>query len=460
MLFTKLIRNESGNAMAMALGVLAVTGVMTGSVFTVSARLSDSSNQSRDQKKALSAADAGLEAAVYRMNKQNLQNTTDCFTTGLVAKVAGECPGQSGSLGNGASYTYHVTPALGAGDTCAGVPISYTGSGAITIVQRCVTAAGTANGVTRRIQARVASYIGLQLFSLGILGLNEVTMQNSSNVAAWIGSNGKISLGNSNTVTGLELGPSASSPTLGNSSAVGSVTRRSVAQGNHVLAPVDVGNSATVNDNARITNGQDASSGVTYNPTTRFLTLGNSSSITLGGGTYNFCKLEATNSATLNIAVGVMTRIFIDSPNRPGSGCTQCSGSGTLIANNSITFNNPGPAQNLQIYVWGRTGQETGNGNCQSNMGEPDVQFNNSVTFSKGFIYAPQSDVVFKNSATVVGAVAAKDVEFKNSVNFTWDTTLTNLRAKTLSMFYKTAWKECWSKQPNASDPESGCTTS
>jgi hypothetical protein len=448
MIFTKLIRSESGNVMATALGVLSVTGVLTASVFSVSGRLSDSSNKSRGAKKALAAADAGLEAAVYRMNKQNLQNTTDCFTVQLVAKVNGECPGQTGSLGNGASYTYHVTPALGVGDTCAGVPISYTGSQALSIVQRCVTAAGVADGVTRRIQARVASYIGLSLFSLGIVGLERIELKNSAKVTATIGSNGTISLGNSNQVTGVELGPSAPNVSIGSSNSVGLVTRRSVSQGNHVLAPVDVGNSATVNDNIRLTNGQDAKSNVTFSSATRVLTMNNSSTLTLGGGTYNWCKFYASNSAELNIAAGAKVRIFIDSPDRPGSGCA--SGTGTFKASNSIEINNPGPAENLQIYVYGRHSSGSGN---------PDVEFENSVDFNKGFIYAPQSTVEFKNSAEMVGAIAAERVEFKNSVDFAWDPTLANLRARTLSMYYKTAWKECWSKQASASDPESGCTT-
>lgn len=443
-----LLRNESGNAMAVAMGVLAVTGVITASVFAVSVNLSSSSNKSRDGKKALAAADAGLEAAVYRMNKQNLENTTSCFTTGLVAPVNGVCPGYTESLGNGSSYTYYVSPALADGDSCAGVPVSYTGDDDVTIVQRCVTAAGTSNGVTRRIQARVASYIGLQLFTIGILGLDTVKINNGSTAATVVGSNGNVTIGNSNSVTGLQLGPSAPNATVGPTSVVGSTERRSVSEGSHVLAPVDVGNSATVNDNARITDGRDASANVTYNAATRVLTMGNNSSLTLGGGTYNFCKFEATNSATLNVAVGAKTRIFIDSPDRAGSGCA--AGTGTFTAKQALTINNPGAAENLQIYVYGRS---------SSGADSLDVVFDNTFSLNKGFIYAPQSAVEFKNAAIVVGAVASTSIDFKNTVHFTWDATLADLRAETLSVFYKTAWKECRSQQLTSTDPTSGCTT-
>ena len=447
MLLRKLIRDESGNALATAMGVLAVTGAVTASVFSVSTQLSDSSNQSRDSKKALAAADAGLEAAVYRMNKQNLQDTESCFSTGLVSAVNGECPGTTESLGNGATYTYYVSPALDEGDTCAGVPVTYTGDEFVTIVQRCVTSVGTANEETRRVQARVASYLGLQLFSLGILGLEQVNFVNSGLINAWIGSNGEIDFQNSSTVTGVELGPSAPNPSFGNGSTVGSITRRSVSEGSHILAPVDVGNSATVNDNVRLTNGQDAKTNVTFDPTTRILTMGNNSSLTLGGGTYNFCKFAATNSAAVNIAVGAKVRIFIDSPTRSGSGCGE--GTGTLTAENKIVFNNPSDPENLQIYVYGRS---------SASATSVDVDFKNSVEFDKGFIYAPQSKVEFKNAAEWVGALAAKEVDFKNTIDFTWTSELANLRAETLSIFYKTAWKECRSMQTTASDPESGCT--
>jgi Tfp pilus assembly protein PilX len=447
MLMRRLIRSERGNAMVTALGVLAVTSVVTATVFSVSTTVSDSSNKSRDSKTALAAADAGLEAAVYRLNMQNLENTTSCFTTGLVSEVNGECPGQTESLGNNMSYTYYVTPALAEGETCAGVPISYTGDEAIAITQRCVTVAGTANDVTRRVQARVASYIGLQLLSLGILGLDGVEFKNSGDIDAWIGSNGEIDFDNSSTVTGIELGPSAPNPSFSNGSSVGSITRRSVSQGSHILAPVDVGNSATVNDNIRLTNGQDTLSGVSFNSSTRVVSASNNASMTLGGGTYNFCNFTASNKMDVNIAVGAKVRIFIDSPARSGSGCA--SGTGKITASNKITFNNPGPAENLQIYVYG-----------SSNSGTPlDVDFKNSVDFDKGFIYAPRSKVEFKNSADWVGAVAAKEVEFKNSVDFTWTESLANLRAETLSLFYKTAWKECRSRQTATTDPESGCTT-
>lgn len=446
----RLIRIESGNATAIALGVLVVTGVLSASVFSVSARLGDTSNASRDTKRALAAADAGIEAALYRMNKQNLQDTQSCFTTQLTAPTAGECPGFSENLGNGTSYTYFVTPALDADDRCAGLPVQTTNNtGTVAVVQRCITAIGEAGREARRVQTRAAAYIGLSLMDLGIKGRDRVSFDNSAVIDSWVGSNGQIEFGNSSSADGLEIAPSAPDPILGDSTSAGPIIRRTAAQGPHVLSPVDVGDSATVNDNARITNGLDQSKNVSFNAATRELTLGNSSSITLGGGTYNFCKLRATNSAKINIAAGVKTRIFIDSPDREGSGCA--AGTGTFVGENSVEFTNVGPAENLQIYVYGRP--ESGNGAL-------DVHFKNSFNFNKGFIYAPNSPLEFKNSVNFYGAIVGKTIDFKNSVNFHWEPSLSSMRAETLSMYYPSAWKECRSRQTSPTDPESGCQTS
>ena len=85
-------------------------------------RLSDTSTASRDAKRALAAADAGLEAAMFRMNVLGLQSTSKCFTTAAVDPAtgtdpetggtpsAGECAGVADDLGNNSSYTYYVTP--------------------------------------------------------------------------------------------------------------------------------------------------------------------------------------------------------------------------------------------------------------------------------------------------------------------------------------------------------------
>ena len=447
--------------MPVAVAVLALVTLLTGGVLAEAVSSSYSSTADRDAKRAFTAAEAGLQAAAYRLSSLS-PSDTQCFTSAAVAPGAGgECPAHEQALGNGGRYRYWVTPVLTAGQACAGSVLS-TSNGSQQLVQRCITAQGEVNGVTRRVQARVVALRDAALFPLaGIVGLDEVWMKNSADLRGPVnvGSNGQISLGNSSQVTGrLEVPNSAPAPLLGNSSSVsGGVVRRA---DRWVLPHVEFGNTATQNDNARITSGLDPSHNTTYAAATRTLTLGNSSSVTLGGGTYNFCSLTMQNSADLFVAAGARVRIFIDSPDRMGSGCPpraagtdrSCTvdrdasaGSGNFAVINSARIL---PASNdpldLQIYVYGF--------NDMSNL----VDFKNSIDMV-GTIHAPRSRVEFKNSATIRGAVAANRVCFKNSVNFTSDSDATGIGGDTVARHSQTAWRECTKSATVASDPESGC---
>jgi hypothetical protein len=477
----RLLREQTGIALPSALGVLVVVGVLSSATFAVSTRLSDTSSASRDAKRALAAADAGLEAAMFRMNELGFQSEAMCFTTEGIspasgidpetggAPATGECAGVEDDLGNNSGYTYYVTPALEDGDVCAGLPVHHADpDGEVTVTQRCVTAIGEANGERRRVQARVASYIGAELFPVGgILAINGIKVKNTAIVNGVLGSNGQIELGNnSNVGGGIELGTSSTPPPiLGSGSTLGGpVTYRSEAEGAFVLAPIDMGNTATVNDNARITNGQDAGSNVTYTNTAaspRNLTIANNGSLTLGGGTYNFCKVTLGNNAYITIAAGAKIRFFLDSPDRSGSGCIPTSPAGTtaaqaraagfggMVLGQGSNFNNPGHAINFQIYMYGYTD------------GTHKVEFNNTSAMNAA-IYAPSSELVWANTAGISGAVAASKVEFKNSATFSWaggagQFDLSELRTDTVSVYYRMAWTECRRVRTATADPESGC---
>ena len=474
----RLLREQTGIAMPAALGVLVVVGLLSSSLFAVSLRLNDTSTASRDAKRALSAADSGLEAAMFRMNVLGFQSTSKCFTTEGVdpasgtdpetgaTPVAGECAGIEQSLGNGSSFTYYVTPALQEGDVCAGLPVYHSDAeGQVTVTQRCVTSIGEANGERRRIQARVASYIGTQLFPVGgILAINGIKVKNTAIVNGVLGSNGQIELGNNSVIDGgIELGTASTPPPiLGSGSTLGGpVTYRSEAEGAFVLAPVDMGNTATVNDNARITSGADSGTNVTYTNTAsepRNLTIANNGSLTLGGGTYNFCKVTLGNNAYITIAVGAKIRFFLDSPDRAGSDCipsgqtaaqARSNGWGGMVLGQGSNFNNPGHAINFQIYMYGYAD------------GSHTVTFNNTSAMNAA-IYAPTSNLIWNNSAGISGGVAASTVEFKNTAEFAWagdsaGFSLSDLRTDTVSVYYRMAWTECQRNRTASSDPESGC---
>ncbi len=441
------LRAEDGIAAVVALSSLMIVSVLAGTVLTSSLSLSDSSNRDRASKRALAAAEAGLQQATFRINRLSPSNGL-CVTNIVVTPLtSGLCPTVTDSVADGAGFSYRVTPILNLNDTCAGLPVQTTVNGEVTIVQRCITATGTVQGRTRRVQARVAAFQGNPIFPLpGIIGLDGVEVKNNAEVAGWMGSNGLISMKNNNGIQGgLELGPSAPDPSVGGSQP-GTISRRTPTQGSWVLAPVEIGNSATVNDNARISNGLlnprvspfDSSSNTSYDAATRTLTLGNNSSITLGGGTYNFCSISMGNHSSILIAPRAAgqpqaIRLFVDSPHRQGSGCP--ANSGRLTMGQGATFGSPpaGDPRNLQLYVYGWAPSENPVANT--------IEFNNNGWV--GSFYAPQSNVVFKNNAELRGGLAARKVEFKNNLEFEWDDGVGEIRVRTLTLFYRTAWKEC-----------------
>jgi predicted acyltransferase (DUF342 family) len=386
-------------------------------------------------------------------------DATHCITT-VVASPVGPantaCAPVNESLGNGGSYTYWVGPVLGVSGICAGLPI-VTG----TVVQRCVTSQGSVNGVLRRVQVREAAYAAAPVFPIaGLTGLHSVTLSNNALVTGGEASNGQITLSNNALVTTTTLGPSAPNVSLGNNASAGVVTRRTQAQGPFVLSPVNPGNSATVNDDQRIVNAlasppgtpaDSVSGNVSYSAATRSLNLSNNASITLGGAIYNFCTLTLYNNGTLTIAAGARTAIYIDSPDRPGSGCP--TGSGTLsVSNNSSIINNSPPPQGsgllhdttaLQLYVYGR------------NDGSNVVTFSNNTDFY-GTLYAPQSTINLSNNGTMYGSVAGNNVSLSPNGRFVSDASDLTIATGAAGIYFRTAWREC-QPQATTSDPQSGC---
>ena len=234
----RLLREQTGIALPAALGVLVVIGLLSSSVFAVSLRLNDTSTASRDAKRALAAADAGLEAAMFRMNVLGVQSIDQCFTTAGRGSRQRERPGDRrnarrrrvrGRAGRPRErLELHVLRHARAPGRRrlrrAARATTRTPDGQVTVTQRCVTSIGQVNGERRRVQARVASYIGTQLFPVGgILAINGIKVKNTAIVNGVLGSNGQIDLGNNSVVDGgIQLGTASTPPpTLGNGSTLG-----------------------------------------------------------------------------------------------------------------------------------------------------------------------------------------------------------------------------------------------
>jgi Tfp pilus assembly protein PilX len=454
----KHIRNEDGVAMIIVMGVMATLLVLTSVVVSSSNLVGQNTRQDTARKRAFEAAEAGLQATVYRLNMLGPANNM-CIggaSETVQAPSGTTCAPYTEDLGNGASFTSWTTTTLGSGATCAGLDV---GSGS-SIAERCVTASGTVAGVTRRVQTRVASYDGVPLFPItGVTGLRSVFVNQNGHIVGGTGSNGQITVENNGTTSSATIGPSAPNVIVGNNGSSGPVTRRSATQGPFQLAPVDPGNSVTTNDNGRLSNAfanppvspyDSVSSGVTYDAATRTLALGNGESVSLGGALYNFCQLSMDNNSTITLAPGARTAIYIDSPDRAGSGCPAASGTLTMSNNTSFVNNSPPVAGSgfshdptaLQLYVVGKANTA--------------VTLRNNADFY-GTVYAPTSLVYLWNNAGTWGAVAANDVDVLNNAVITADPNAANIRTSTgAGVYFRSAWRECLATA-TTTDPGSGC---
>jgi hypothetical protein len=434
--------------MPTTIGVLFVVSILVAGVFMDAAQVSGSSERDKYSKQALAAAEAGLHAAAFRLNKTRPAKTHCLTMIPPAVPVGGECPtSPSESLGNGASFTYNVTPqlpaAVGGVEPCALLP---TSTAPAYSSLHCITATGVAHGVKRRLQVRVAVPRGAIFAQAGLIGLDSVTLVNSITVGSDVGSNGVISGGSVNGT--LEIGPLSPAPSGGRPYVRNDTPWE--------LPQVDFTASAATNNNASISSTYYK----TNSPLGRRLLMG-SGSLTLSSGTYNFCDLYLDDGVNLKIASGAKVKIYIDSPLRDPSCGT---GTGRFCLDNSITFGNASAAHNLEVYVYGvgttsrcRYGASpyAFDGTSTPSSMTAHIVFNNSVNFN-GTLYAPNSEIRANNSVEIVGALAGKSVYFGNSIEMLWPQALRENDGATTPVS-TAAWIECRSTPTVPSDPESGC---
>ena len=417
--------------------------------------LNTTSTEDRDSKRALAAADAGRNLALFRLNK--IKPADDqCLADAAVAPTGGECPSSSTiDLGNGATASYRVTPKLALSDSCRSVSgAALETSDAV----RCITAIGTVNGVRRRVAWRVVAH---PLFPVaGLVGTDYIHQENSSRV--WADRAGTV-LGDLGTNTHAErfhtsqqrnviLGPGATSQGFQPSQIVNRPAPFDVPMGD--FEPVE-----NTNDNANLS----SLPATVWNATTREFTLGGSSTIVLTGGDYHVCRLSTAQSSKLFVTPGQRVRFFVDSPERDGgssepqTSCANTSGgvgvaTGTVDIGQSSTFaacdavsgstcTALGNPANLQLFTYGRR-----------SVTPYDISVANSGDRVMT-IYAPRSRVHFGNSTQVIGTAVAAEVTINNSMQFFFDPRLFDVHD---AQYKGRQWNEC-TAQNGSADPEAGC---
>lgn len=448
------LNGEEGIALVAVMGVMGVLLLITAWVATGSEQLSTTTNADRDAKRALAAAEAGLAVATERLARMTLLPEQCLTNEGASTVGTGECtpPTTTVSLGNNTSYRFLVSREVSGTTGCATgqVPVGK---------ERCITAVGRANGVERRLLRLIQT--GAPMFGeAGIVGLDSLFFDNSNelkgtgnSVPLTLGTNGDVTMVNSNVVNGTFHLPASAVINSTSSSTGWTRTTRDAA-----WELLDVGYAI---DRAWASNQNGTLSSSVYDSTTKRLYLANDDvTTTIGGGTYVFCEFYAFNSAKLNISSGQTAKIYVDSPLRAGSPCpaptSDKRGRGRLILHNSVELNLNGAAPYLQFVVAG-TGDEANNPAhiCPDNKSYfEDVVLCNSVKMN-GTVYAPRSEIKAVNSVEVGGGLAGRDVSFINSIKFTQPAGLGSL---TLDTFRNRRWYECKRNPSVSSDPESGCT--
>jgi type II secretory pathway pseudopilin PulG len=485
-----LLASERGIAMPTAVSMLMVVSLMVAAGLATSTQLSQSSNRDQDAKRALSAAEAGLQTAVYRLNQ--IRNPavpgTMCLTTAPVAPTGSpaECPASpQESLGNGASFYYYVSPRLGVSGTCALSP----GQVASTR-DRCITSVGTADGVTRRLQVRVAERdVFGGSYNVGLMGKSLVYAYNSVKMSADVGSNTAVYLNNSITVDDgsaplnvdgevklLEGGSYTAINSVNVEGGLETITQPyEMPQADFESYDGEAGGVAAPGEN------NNSSLSTSYYDAANRSFVVPTGTVTINPGTYYFCHFLLRDSVRFRINNGGltvnngMTRILIDSPARPGNNCPaspttySASTAGTFGIDNSVLVQDLTKREELlQVYMYGSGNEEEHlttsryswctrqsspllPGECRS-----DFMLDNSVEFY-GSVYAPNSTAQAHNSVKIWGGIAADQIRFFNSIEFTVTPELGTAPALTAGAVTRKGWTECRTQPTVAGDPESGC---
>jgi Tfp pilus assembly protein PilX len=443
--------DERGIALPLALAVLAVAIVLALAAAAAAITASHQSLRDRNAKRAYQAAAAGVQTANYRTTllQPGLQQCVfKDSATGDLSVVSvqadGWCAPQTEALDDGSTYTQQVS---------AGTQVIANGQ---QLVQREIVSTGLVYGVIRRVEARTSAATAAPLFPIGYaaVSLDPISYGNTVTVNGNVGSNGDITLSNQAKICGDATPGPGDQVTIQNQAQVCPGYSTQPATQPFVLDPVDQGLARTQNDNIRITNtlaGGGASPSdscttcgkVSWDPNARVLALSNNSTLTLGGNTYSFCRVDLLNSAQLKVAVNATVRIYIDSP----EACGGTSGMGSVsLTNLSGILNLNSDPTTLQVYMLGSTSIPT------------TLDFNNSFSSTMLMaIYAPYSTVYLHNTVNITGAVAAKYVPIENSSAISYDSRVANIKGGSIPAYRSTRqWIECTSTRPGAA-VDSGC---
>lgn len=371
--------------------ILVLLTVLIAAVARSSVNANNTSTQVLSRNQALAAADAGVQTALFRLNTN------------------GSTSAGNGTLGSGATYSYTVTSLGNSSTPCAGLWVQNAGA---SVLQSCVTATGTANGVTTRVQERLAGSPALFPIN-GILAVNGFSAGNNFTDVGDIGSNGPISIGGGqSSVTGHVKYLSSANPTPPSCPGSGCTL---VTLPSPLTVPASAASASAAYASAAASN-LDGTIGFNgYDSITHTIddTSNNASNYSLPAGTYYFCNLSFKNGASFTAPAtntGPVV-VYLDS-SYDGSACAGASPNGTISAKNNFTItNSTGIPSYFQLYVYGQPGCTI---SCPPNLDQ------NNLTVTNAQIFAPYSSMTVKNNFTMTGDLVVGELSMSNNATFNY----------------------------------------
>jgi hypothetical protein len=413
-------RSESGMALPVALFATAASFALASAAVMATVDSQHGTTRDHNSKEAIAAADAGAGVALMRLNRYAaaLNSSTPCLAVSgstLVlsgAAADGWCPEIKGTVGE-SSFAYRVSPAATA---------------SLTIV-----ATGASGPVSRRVAETLkSSTIGSVLSGAGVIGLEDITLDNNAEIRVGVGTNGNVLLANSASICGNIRHGVGKKTEFTNSAS--QCSGYGVTEGNQTLPPVSsfMPTDITTNnsdyrlvkcvstntpvgcqlDSYETSNHKGFGTTVPWNPATRTISTENNATLTLTGGDYFICKLELANNTHLIMGLNANVRIFFDTPencNLP-AGSEQINVSNTADIQSTAYQVSEGKSGVPGLYLMG-----------SSTIPTKVTMRNNTGTANEFILYAPNTEINIENNATYKGVIAGKSVHLMNSARVEQD---------------------------------------
>jgi hypothetical protein len=431
-LLRRALRSEDGVAVPTVL-LLFVAGfalamvAVLGSISTQRGSVRD-----QDSKAALAAADAGVNRALWRQNKMPPEDGFLC--AGNTTPSGGWCPAHTGEAGD-ASWSYQVS-----------IPDA---AGTVEIVST-----GTRDGVSRKVSLLSTKLSGAGVFGdERVMAKDNITMNSYARIEVPVGTNGDFILdSNAEICANMRYGE-GESVTYGSNS--GQCAGYSATAGDRELPPLFKPGLATNNSNSRFF-GQDIRSSpseVTWDPTTRTLSLNSNGTLTMGGQNYFICRFVMDSNSRLYMAANAQVRIYFD---RPENCPSLPADSENPSAKNQFTM-----SSNTEISSTGYN-PSLGNFNLIGFyfFGSPNIATTVHLDSNAGVdnelvIYAPDSDIYMNSNSRYIGAIAGRSLDMDSNAVITADANMPPPVIDIAPFYVEGRYVECATTV--SGPPDAGC---